>query len=323
MSSFEVSRWSTSFSEAVELRNDAVWQELSSVSLLQATNHFLSTLEGNTQRAYRAAFNSIFDLFIKLNLFDPRANLQTFALANLENLLDEIRNKLTGAESTKQARSAAFIALTRYLQRATGGLIRKALPRKEKTNPTFRQIRETSLTKAMNRAQWTKFLAILKQHSLRDYLVAKTILQGAKRVGEVLSAQIDQINWQERQITFRQFKSKILEKYTIITYPESFMKELKDHLGERREGPIFITRSGKPLTQPHLYRSFATASQQAGISFTVHPHVLRASAITYLSSQGFHADQIMRVSGHADAKLIRYYDKTPLEDNPTRDISMI
>ena len=314
---------STSLSQAMALRNEAIWKELSKVSLIAAVEQFLTTLEGHTRRAYRAAFHSIFNLFIQAKIFDPCHTLQTFALANLEFLLDEIRSKVPGAESTKQARSAAFIALTRHLQRATGGVIRKVVPRKGKSNPTFRQIRESSLTKAMTQSQWTKFLWSLKRISFRDYLVAKTILQGAKRVGEVLSTSLSQIDWAKNQIAFRQFKSKELEKYTVITYPESFMKELREYVGDRTEGPIFITRNRKPVTQPHLYRSFAGASVQAGLSFTVHPHVLRASAITFLSMQGYHAEQIMRVSGHADAKLVRYYDKTPLENNPTRDINLI
>jgi integrase/recombinase XerD len=313
----------TTLARAVEARDEAIWKELSQISLMKAADQFLETLSGNTQRAYRAAFQSIFHLMENQRLFDPRNNLQTFALSNLEYLLDEIRSRLSGSDSTKQARAAAFIALTRFLQRATGGLIRKVVPRKEKSNPTFRQVRETSLTKALTRVQWTRFLAFLRRSSHRDYLVAKTILQGAKRVGEVLSAQISQIDWAHNQITFKQFKSKALEKFTVITYPESFMQELKEYLDARTEGPIFVTRSGKPLTQPHLYRSFAHAGLQAGIPFTVHPHVLRASAITYLTAQGFHADQILRVSGHADTKLVRYYDKTPIEQNPSQDISLI
>ena len=293
------------------------------ISLIKAAEQFLSTLSGNTQRAYRAAFQSIFVLMEKHNLFDPRNSLQTFALSNLEYLLDEIRSKLSGADSTKQARAAAFIALTRFLQRATGGLIRKVVPRKEKSNPTFQQVRETSLTKALTRVQWSQFLMFLQRTSHRDYLVAKMILQGAKRVGEVLTAQIDQINWAQNQITFKQFKSKTLEKFTVISYPASFMQELKEYLGNRTQGPIFVSRNGKPLSQPHLYRSFAAAGRQAGIPFTVHPHVLRASAITYLTAQGYHADQILRISGHADTKLVRYYDKTPIEQNPSQDISLI
>jgi integrase len=324
MTLFEVSTRSTAtFVQAIATRNEKIWQGLSDVSLFQAAHQFLETLQGNTQRAYRAAFHSIFTLLLSRRLFDPSHSLQTLALSNLEFLLDEIRTHIQGADATKQARAAAFIALTRYLQRATGGMIRKVVPRKEKSNPTFRQIRETSLTKALTLAQWMKFLAALQKISHRDYLLAKMILQGAKRVGEVLSAQISQIDWENNQITFRQLKSKELEKYTIITYPHSFMKGLREYIGERKEGFIFITRTGKPVTQPHLYRIFASASSHCKLPFSVHPHVLRASAITYLSLQGYHADQIIRVSGHADEKLVRYYDKTPLEQNLTREVTLI
>ncbi len=324
MTLFEVSARSTAtFVQAIASRNEKIWQELSKITLFQATEAFLATLQGNTQRSYRAAYRAIFDLLSRHNLFDPSHSLQLFALCNLEYLLDEIRSRISGTEATKQARAAAFIALTRYLQRATGGMIRKVIPRKEKANPTFRQIRETSLTKALTLSQWMKFLTTLQEISHRDYLLAKMILQGAKRVGEVLSAQVSQIDWTNNQITFRQFKSKQVEKYTIITYPDSFIRELKDYLGNRSEGPIFITRTGKPVTQPHLYRTFAKASKQSKLPFTVHPHVLRASAITYLSLQGYHADQIIRVSGHADEKLVRYYDKTPLEQNPTKEVTLI
>ncbi|MBS0625984.1 MAG: site-specific integrase [Verrucomicrobia bacterium] len=309
--------------QAVASRDEAIWKELSKVSLIQATEHFLSTLQGNTLRAYKAAFNAIFELLIREKIFDPKSSLQTFSLSNLEYLLDQIRAKIEGTEATKQARAAAFIALTRYLQRSTGGLIRKVTPQKDKGNATFRKIRDTAATEALTKEQWSPFLLCLKRTSFRDYLVAKMILQGAKRVGEVLSAQIHQINWAESQIRFKQFKSKEYEKFTVITYPESFMTELKEYLGERKEGLIFVTRNGKPLTQPHLYRSFSLAGQQAGIPFIVHPHVLRASAITYLASQGYHAEQIMRVSGHADAKLVRYYDKTPIEKNLTKDVNLI
>lgn len=324
MTLFEVSTRSTAtFVQAIASRNELLWQELSKVSLFQAAEQFLSTLQGNTQRAYRAAFRAIFDLLSRQGLFDPSHSLQTFALCNLEYLLDEIRSRIAGVEATKQARAAAFIALTRYLQRATGGMIRKVIPRKEKANPTFRQVRETALTKALTLAQWMRFLSSLQAISHRDYLLAKMILQGAKRVGEVLSAQINQIDWAQNQITFKQFKSKQIEKFTIITYPDPFMRELKEYLGNRNEGPIFITRTGKPVTQPHLYRTFAKASVESKLPITVHPHVLRASAITYLSLQGYHADQIIRVSGHADEKLVRYYDKTPLEMNPSREVTLI
>jgi len=323
MQFLEIQKPSFTLAQSISNRDEAIWKELSKISLEQATEHFLSTLKGHTQRTYKAAFNSVFELFINSNLFNPQNNLQIFSLSNLEFLLDEIREKIPGTEATKQARAAAFISLTRHLQRATGGIIRKVTPSKERGKPTFRAIREKSATQALTKEQWTKFLLSLKRTSFRDYLVAKMILQGAKRVGEVLSAEIHQINWSMNQIVFKQFKSKEFEKFTVITYPKDFMKELKEYIDDRKQGPIFITKNGKALTQSHLYRAFSLAGIQAKTPFTVHPHVLRASAITYLSLQGYNADQIMKVSGHADAKLVRYYDKTPLEKNPTQDVNLI
>jgi integrase/recombinase XerD len=324
MNAITIPQENSSLARAVATRDEAIWQSLSKISLRSAADFFLETLQGNTKRAYRSAFNAIFAVFLQNNLFDPQSSLQTFSLSNLEYLLDEVRAKTPGSEATKQARSAAFVALTRYLQRVTGGVIRLVVPVREKgAKQTFRKIRETSATKALSKAQWMQFLLSLKRISFRDYLFAKTMLQGAKRVSEVLGAQLDQINWPQNQITFKQLKSKEIEKYTVITYPDSFMQELREYVGNRKLGPIFLTRNGKPLTQPHLYRAFSAAGADAGIPFTVHPHVLRASAITYLSSHGFAADQIMRVSGHADTKLVRYYDKTPIEQNPSRDISLI
>ena len=309
--------------QALATRDEAIWKNLAKITLADAVAQFLQTLRYNTQRAYKGAFNAIFTFFTEANLFNPHANLQTFALANIEYLLDEIRMKIHGSEATKQARAAAFIALSRYLQRATGGMIRRVVPKREKLDPTFRQIRETSVTKALSKVQWTQFFYSLKRMSFRDYLVAKTILQGAKRVHEVIFSKIDDIHWAKNQIIFKQLKSSEVEKYTVITYPDSFMQELREYIGDRKTGVIFITRNGNPLSQPHLYRIFASASIDAGLPFIVHPHVLRASAITYLSSQGYHVDQIMKVSGHADSKLVRYYDKTPMEQNPSKDISLI
>lgn len=323
MSSTKISKNFQSYAQAINSRDEAIWKNISNISVISAAEKFLSTLKGNTKRSYKAAFNSIFDLFIKNNLFNPNNNLQVFSISNLEFLLDQIRSNTPGSVATKQSRSATFISFSRYLQRATGGIIRRVVPKKELMSPTFQQIRYTSVTKSLSKSEWSKFLQAVKIISFRDYLVAKTILQGAKRVSEVLCANIDQIDWNKKQIIFKQLKSKELEKNTVISYPDSFINELREYIGERKYGPIFITRNKKPLSQPHLYRTFTKASLASKLSIVVHPHVLRASAITYLSSCGYSAEQIMKISGHSDTKLVRYYDKRPLEDNLSKEVNLI
>jgi integrase/recombinase XerD len=314
----------STFSQALTIRQETVWSNLGSVSILDAINEYLKSVNNpQTHRAYKCQLFRIFSMYAELGWPSFGSSLQTLALSNPDNMLDYIKQHVVGTEATKQHYCATLLAFMRYLTRATNAIIRPPTPKRGGESATFRKIRDRALTHAMNQCQWSAFLRCLQRQSQRDYLIAKTILQGAKRVGEVIRAQIGQIDWEKRQIRFVQEKSRGIERYTVITYPEDFLAELRAYIGERTAGPIFTTRNGKPLSQPHLYRSFVAAGAEAGLPFAVHPHCLRATAITYLSLQGYHSDEIMRVSGHASPAAVIYYDKRSLEQNPTTEISLI
>lgn len=66
----------------------------------------------------------------------------------------------------------------------------------------------------------------------------------------------------------------------------TFFWALRLHIGDR-QGYVFITRSGKPVMLNQLAVTFVKAGRAAGIPFKISPHVLRASAITYLGSSCF------------------------------------
>jgi integrase len=85
-------------------------------------------------------------------------------------------------------------------------MVKKALAKKEGKLKTFSKVYYKVKTKAMTQIQWIIFLEELTKINSRDALVAKIILQGAKRVNEVLTLQTDQINWKENQIVFQQSK---------------------------------------------------------------------------------------------------------------------
>jgi integrase/recombinase XerD len=59
------------------------------------------------------------------------------------------------------------------------------------------------------------------------------------------------------------------------------------------------------------------------VSFKVTPHVLRATAITYLKQQGFADSDIMKVTGHVSAEMVHAYDKSSRADNATKRVSLI
>lgn len=149
------------------------------------------------------------------------------------------------------------------------------------------------------------------------------LLQGTKRVSEVLDARIEDINGDKGTILFQQKKSGADDACTVITFPRDYMQQLKGYLGGKEGGLIFTSRNGRRLVASYLYKAFVAASVEVELPIKVTPHVLRATAITILSQKGVSSDQIMKVSGHSSPAQVVYYDKTEREENVSREYCLI
>jgi integrase len=300
-------------------------------SLDEFIDDWLETLAKGTAKQYRASLNTL----EKARVFDRNVSLQSFALINHDSIVDQIKQikEVDGKsweETTKQARAACYVAFTRYLSRKFQGKIQRAIPCREGNGKTFYRVYEKVQTEAMNQAQWCTFFQELEKGNpvypnstaKRDCLIAKVILQGAKRVNEVLTLTTDKIDWNVRQITFKQSKTKGNQKETIITYPKSIMDALKEYIGDR-QGLVFISKNGGSVIIQQLALAFERAGTRAGIPFKITPHVLRASAVTYLKQQGFSDTDIMKVTGHASAEMIVAYDKSSRAENASKKVSLV
>jgi integrase/recombinase XerD len=306
------------YEQAQLFKTNTVWNALDRITVEEAIGTWLGTLSPLTQINYNSGMKKL----TEQGLINPLMSLQAFALVNHESIVDQIKLVQGWSEATKQARAACYVSFTAYLSRRLQGVVRKAVPSKEKGSKTFFKIREKVETEAMNQAQWLVFLKELEIINARDCLIAKIILQGGKRVGEVLSLQTHQIDWIRNEITFFQSKTKGCIKETVITYPGSVMETLKDYLGDRN-GTVFITRSGKPVMLNQLALTFEKAGKKANIPFKVTPHVLRATTVTYLKQQGFSDSDIMRVTGHASSALVYAYDKGSRADNASKKVNLV
>lgn len=310
---------SLTYEQAEKIKNENVWQSLDKITILKAVSSFLEGLSKHTKESYRSAFNVLF----KERLLEPEMSLKGFALMNLEAKLDQIKENLPGKEATKQYRSAAFVSFTGFLQRRTQGLIRKAIPNKEKGRKTFVKVRDKTAGDILSLDEVKDFLSVLKKKNLRNYLIAGIQLQGAKRISEVLEARIEDIDWAEGTICFKQKKSDILEKTVTAFYNKSIMEDLKAYLGDRQEGIIFITRTGKPLSRFEVRAFYQAGYKRAGIKKNGASHILRATTITELSRRGFHPEEIATLSGHSNVAMVSYYDRSSEERNPSRRFSMV
>lgn len=213
-------------------------------------------------------------------------------------------------------------SLKNFDSRRTHGIIKKALPSREGTAKTFYKVREKVATEAMTRSQWSNFLHELNEINKRDCLIAKIILQGGKRVSEVLALTTDRIDPTQCEITFTQSKTKGYEQETVITYPQVIIAELIAYIGQR-QGRVFITKSNGKILTHQLAITFNKAGIRANIPFKVTPHVLRASTVTYLKREGFADSDIMKITGHSSSQMVHAYDKSERAQNASKKISLV
>ncbi len=309
----------SSYEESVRFQTELIWQQLEKITLKQAAEIWLTTLSYRTQRSYKSRLKRLADLgYLNFDI-----TLQAFCLIKHDAIIDRIKLENCWSECSRQAKAACYISFTRFLNRRSQGIIKKAIPNREGNSKTFFKVYDKIKTNAIRQPQWLSFLESLKTISPREYLIAKVILQGGKRVSEVLSLKLNQIDWERCKISFNQSKTKGLQKSTVITYPQSIMNELKTYVGLRSEGNVFVTRTGKPVQLNRLSYTFEQAGKNAGLSIKVTPHVLRASVVTFLKKQGFHDSEIMKVTGHANPAMVHAYDKNELEDNLTEKLSLV
>ena len=307
-----------SLEQAKTMTDKLVWEHLDTMTVGNLLNEWVETLGHRTRVNYESGIR----MLSAAGLINPMLGLQAFALVNHDNIVDRIKQSPHWQETSRQARAALYISFTRFLSRRFPGIFKKAMPSREGTGKTFFRVHDKVVTAAMNQAQWTEFFSALREINPRDCLIAKVTLQGGKRIREVLSLTTDQIDWERREITFVQSKTKGIRKETVITYPESVMNELRTHI-EARQGHVFISSKGNPVILNQVANTFARAGKKVGIPFKVTPHVLRASAVTYLKQQGFSDSDIQKVTGHASSEMVNAYDKTDRADNASRKVSLV
>lgn len=304
-------------------KNDLVWDMLSKHTVAEALEWWLATLSKKTATSYRSGMNMLIERrYVVLDM-----TLQVFSMQNSDAIIDRIKKEsipgtATWTEATRQARAACYISFTSFLCRRTQGIIKKATPCKEGTSKTFFKVRDKVKTEAMSLSQWMNFLDALSTINTRDYLIAKMILQGGKRVNEVLTLTTDQVKWGKGEITFIQSKTKGTAKETVISYPSTYIESLMEYVGVRT-GLVFVTQSGNRVMIGQLATTFEKAGIKASLPFKITPHVLRASTVTYLKQQGFSDSDIMKVTGHASSSMIYAYDKTSMADNASKKACLI
>ena len=330
------SLYPTSYRKTLEMKEEVIWNSLANVKLRDAMDLWFETiLNPKTKKSYKMAMKEL----ISRELLDPHCSLQQFSLISPDMVIDSIKTmpvfvrdregKETAkqwAMKTREARIACFLAFSRYLSRKTEGMIRRGVPSRDGIEKTFSSPSRKVKSDAMSRSQIVCFLEELDKINSRDAMIARLCLHGGKRINEVLALRVSQINFEKKQISFHQSKSKFSDDFTVISFErpaaEVLLNELRRYIGERKD-LVFVTANGKGLRQNQVDRNFLKAGRRSGIPFRVSPHNLRATAVTLWKEDGFSDSLIMKATGHSSSEMVHRYDKTDIAENVTKKSCVI
>lgn len=130
------------------------------------------------------------------------------------------------------------------------------------------------------------------------------------RVGELVSLRWDQIDWSMGTIHINRLKRGVPSTHPLRGPELRALRQLQQK--SCQSVYIFSTSKGMPLGDRTIRKIVAEAGVAAGLSFPVHPHMLRHACGYYLACHGHDTRAIQDYLGHRKiAHTVRYTALAP------------
>jgi integrase/recombinase XerD len=138
----------------------------------------------------------------------------------------------------------------------------------------------------------------------RNGLLVKTLLFTGARVSEFVAIRLEDVFPEETAIRIRNGKGGKERSVPILP---ALAQELRTHVGSRRAGYLFETRSASGFTSRRVQQIVAEVARAAGITKAVHPHLLRHSIAQSLLDGGMALEEVQRFLGHSTIQTTEIY----------------
>ncbi|MCX7679011.1 MAG: tyrosine-type recombinase/integrase [Spirochaetes bacterium] len=149
----------------------------------------------------------------------------------------------------------------------------------------------------------------------RDKAILEVFFSTGARISEIVSAHISHIDIHGKSMKV----SGKGNRERIVFLTESAVQALKRYFDFRKkifgecEGPLFINRSGKPLTERGIFYIIDKRAQQKGLFRKVSPHALRHTFATELLNNGADIRAVQEMLGHKHISTTQVYTHTTRE----------
>ena len=148
------------------------------------------------------------------------------------------------------------------------------------------------------------------RHSNRDAALILVMYRHGLRVAEVVSLRWDAVNLREGLLHVHRIKNGEPAIHPLRGPEIRALRQL------RRNYPhtpyLFVSERGGPLTDRAVRHIVLRAGEGAGLTFPIHPHMLRHACGFYLANKGIDTRAIQQYLGHRNIQhTVRYTSLTP------------
>ncbi|HHS48746.1 MAG TPA: tyrosine recombinase XerC [Desulfurella acetivorans] len=171
-----------------------------------------------------------------------------------------------------------------------------ARPKTSKPLPKFLDIDET-------------ITLIENIQSLRDKSIMYLLYTSALRVSELVNLNIEDINFSNNTI----FITRKGNKQMSVPTSSKTITILKEYIGNRKTGPVFLNKYNKRLTTRSIENIVKKHAKNILLK-DISPHTLRHSRATHLLNNGMDLRILQRFLGHSSILATQVYTHLSLQD---------
>lgn len=146
---------------------------------------------------------------------------------------------------------------------------------------------------------------------LRDRAMLELMYGTGMRVSEMLSLQIDDINFTAGFLRCfgKGRKERIIPvNNSSITWTQRYItRSRRELLKNQHERTLFLNAHGRPLTRQGFFKILAGYAEKSDIKKEITPHTLRHSFATHLLENGADLRAVQEMLGHADISTTQIY----------------
>jgi type 1 fimbriae regulatory protein FimE len=148
------------------------------------------------------------------------------------------------------------------------------------------------------------------RHSSRDAALLLLMYRHGLRVAEAVALRWDAVNLRTGLLHVHRIKNGEPAVHPLRGPELRALRQLRRHY---RDTPyLFVSERGGPLTARAVRHMVLRAGEAAGLTFPIHPHMLRHACGFYLANKGIDTRAIQQYLGHRNIQhTVRYTALTP------------